>query len=139
MQQQESKLTPGNDKDEFRQGLVLPPSLNLPKGEGTIQGIDEKFSVNPAIGTAGITVPIFTYPERSGFQPDLTLSYDSGNGNGPFGMGWKLSILSIRRKTQKGLPRCHDQIEDTFILAEAGSGSGAAGGGEWRLAVGKLR
>jgi len=87
MQQQELKLTPSNDNDESPQGLASPPSLSLPKGGGAIQGIDEKLSVNPATGTAGITVPIFTSPGRSGFQPDLTLSYDSGNGNGPFGMG----------------------------------------------------
>ena len=35
----------------------------------------------------------------------LSLAYDSGAGNGPFGFGWRLSLPSITRKTDKGLPR----------------------------------
>jgi hypothetical protein len=50
-----------------------------------------------------MTVPIATSPERSGFGPQLSLSYDSGAGNGPFGFGWNLSLPSITRKTDKGL------------------------------------
>lgn len=30
---------------------VKPPGISLPKGGGAIRGIDEKFGVNPAIGT----------------------------------------------------------------------------------------
>lgn len=39
-----------------------------------------------------MTVPIATRPGRSGFGPQLSLSYDSGAGNGPFGFGWSLSL-----------------------------------------------
>jgi len=52
-----------------------------------------------------MTVPIATSPGRGGFGPQLALSYDSGAGNGPFGLGWNLSLPSITRKTDKGLPR----------------------------------
>lgn len=69
MQQQEPKLAPGNDKDESRQGVASPPSLSLPKGGGAIQGIDEKFSINPATGTAGITVPSLPPPVARDFNP----------------------------------------------------------------------
>jgi hypothetical protein len=31
-------------------------------------------------------------PGRSGFGPQLSLSYDSGAGNGTFGFGWNLSL-----------------------------------------------
>src|SRR5258708_18917132 len=61
------------------------PSVSLPTGGGAIRGIDEKFSVTAATGTAGLTVPVTTSPGRSGFGPSLALSYDSGAGNGPFG------------------------------------------------------
>jgi hypothetical protein len=50
-------------------------------------------------------------------QPALSLAYDSGSGNGPFGLGWSLSIPSVNRKTAKGLPRY--QGRDTFILSGA--------------------
>ncbi len=77
------------------------PSINLPKGGGAIRGIGEKFGTNPVTGTGSMTVPIATSPGRSGFGPQLSLSYDSGSGNGPFGMGWSLCIQSISlfRKT----------------------------------------
>jgi hypothetical protein len=101
-------------------GSVEAPSISLPKGGGAIRGIGEKFSVNPATGTGALTVPIFASPGRSGFSPRLSLSYDSGAGNGPFGFGWRLSVPSITRKTDKGLPRYFDAEEsDVFILSEA--------------------
>lgn len=100
--------------------LSTPPSINLPKGGGAIRGIGEKFSVNPVTGTGSLTVPIFTSPARSDFFPQLTLSYDSGAGNGPFAEGWHLSIPSITRKTDKGLPLYNDAAEsDVFILSDA--------------------
>ena len=65
-----------------------------------------------------MTVPIATSPGRWGFGPQLSLSYDSGSGNGPFGYGWTLSVPAITRKTDKGLPRYIDAGEsDVFILS----------------------
>ena len=96
------------------------PSISLPKGGGAIRDIGEKFDANPVTGTGSLTVPIATSPGRSGFGPQLSLSYDSGGGNGPFGIGWHLSPPSITRKTDKGLPRYQDAHEsDVFILSGA--------------------
>jgi RHS repeat-associated protein len=96
------------------------PSISLPKGGGAIRGIGEKFAANPVTGTGSLSVPIFTTPGRSGFGPQLSLSYDSGSGNGPFGLGWSLSLPSITRKTDKGLPMYQDADEsDVFILSGA--------------------
>jgi RHS repeat-associated protein len=97
---------------------VAAPSITLPKGGGAIRGIGEKFAANPVTGTGSMTVPIATSPGRSGFGPQLALSYDSGTGNGPFGFGWNLSLPSITRKTDKGLPQYQDATEsDVFILS----------------------
>jgi hypothetical protein len=71
---------------------VHPPSISLPKGGGAIRGIGEKFAANSVTGTGSFSVPIATSPGRSGFGPQLSLSYDSGAGNGPFGFGWSLSL-----------------------------------------------
>src|SRR5215472_6177454 len=60
------------------------PAIALPKGGGAIRGIGEKFAANPVTGTGSLTVPIYTSPGRAGFGPQLSLSYDSGSGNGPF-------------------------------------------------------
>jgi RHS repeat-associated protein len=103
------------DKDKLQ-----APTISLPKGGGAIRGIGEKFAANPVTGTGSMTVPIATSPGRSGFGPQLSLSYDSGSGNGPFGFGWSLSLPSITRKTDKGLPRYWDAEEsDEFILSGA--------------------
>ncbi len=104
-------------KDSFQ---LTAPSISLPKGGGAIRGIGEKFSANPVTGTGSMTVPIALSPGRGGFGPQLALSYDSGAGNGPFGLGWNLSLPSIVRKTDKGLPRYLDgEDSDIFILAGA--------------------
>lgn len=94
------------------------PSLSLPKGGGAIRGIGEKFATNPATGTGAMAISIPLSPGRANFSPQLSLTYDSGKGNGPFGLGWSLTLPSITRKTDKGLPQYDDEKEtDTFILS----------------------
>ncbi|HET8774379.1 MAG TPA: SpvB/TcaC N-terminal domain-containing protein, partial [Thermoanaerobaculia bacterium] len=109
-------------REERSSELDLPrlPSLSLPKGGGAIRGMGEKFQANAPTGTAGLSIPVSVSPGRSGFGPSLSLSYDSGSGNGPYGWGWSVSIPSIRRKTDKGIPRYRDyEDSDTFLLAGA--------------------
>jgi RHS repeat-associated protein len=107
----------GGENRDFR---ISPPQISLPKGGGAVRGIGEKFAANPVTGTSSMTVPIATSPGRSGFGPQLSLSYDSGAGNGPFGFGWSISLPAITRKTDKGLPRYLDaEDSDVFILSGA--------------------
>jgi hypothetical protein len=107
---------PKEDKSYF----APPPAISLPKGGGAIKGMGEKFAANPVTGTGSMSVPIATTPGRSGFAPQLSLSYDSGSGNGMFGMEWSLSLPAVTRKTDKGLPRYWDGEEsDVFILSGA--------------------
>ena len=96
---------------------IAAPSVTLPKSGGAIRGMGEKFAANPATGTGSMTVPITTSPGRSGFGPQLALSYDSGRGNGPFGVGWALSSPAVTRRTDKGLPRY--DASDVFLLSDA--------------------
>jgi RHS repeat-associated protein len=99
---------------------VSAPQISLPKGGGAIRGIGEKFSANPVTGTGSLSVPIALSPGRSGFGPQLALSYDSGAGISAFGLGWTLSLPAITRRTDKGLPQYDDAGEsDVFILSGA--------------------
>lgn len=110
----------GTNKEPASNAGPSPPAVSLPKGAGAIRGMGEKVSANPVTGTGSLSVPIYTSPGRSGFGPQLSLSYDSGAGNGPFGLGWNLSLPSITRKTDKGLPKYQDAEEsDVFILSGA--------------------
>jgi hypothetical protein len=92
--------------------------ISLPKGGGAVSGIGEKFSPDLHTGTGNFTIPIALPPGRNGFQPQLSLVYSTGNGNGPFGSGWNLSIPGVSRKTSKGIPR-YDEAKDVFILSGA--------------------
>ncbi len=97
-----------------------PPTIALPKGGGAVRGIGEKFKTNPANGTGSMSVPLAISPGRAGFGPQLALTYNSGGGNGLFGLGWNLSLPAITRKTDKGLPRYADTDEsDVFLLSDA--------------------
>ncbi|MEG3439736.1 SpvB/TcaC N-terminal domain-containing protein [Pannus brasiliensis CCIBt3594] len=92
--------------------------LSLPKGGGALAGIGEKFSPDLYTGTGNLSIPITIPTGRNGFQPQLTLSYSAGNGNGFWGLGWGIGIPSIYRKASKGIPR-YDDDRDTFLLAGA--------------------
>ncbi|TXH37733.1 MAG: insecticidal toxin complex protein [Burkholderiaceae bacterium] len=99
-------------------GAIEIPELKLPNGGGAIRGIDEKLSVNAANGTTSISISMPLTPGRDAFTPKLALGYSSGAGDGPFGLGWSLSLPAIQRKTDKRLPRyLHAPDEDVFTIA----------------------
>ena len=90
--------------------------VSLPKGGGALKGLGEKFSPDLHTGTGNFTVPISVPSGRNGFQPELSLVYSTGSGNGPFGLGWSLSIPGISRQTSKGIPT-YDDTNDIFVLS----------------------
>src|SRR5947209_10912891 len=95
-----SQPNSNNSNNQKEESFAQAPQISLPKGGGAIKGIDEKFSVNAVNGTAGLSIPVPASDAR-GFSPSLQISYNSGSGNGLFGMGWLLNIGSVKRKTEK--------------------------------------
>lgn len=63
-----------------------PPQISLSKGGGATRGIDEKFAANSVTGTGSLSVALALSAGRSGFGPKLSVEYDSGGGNGVFGL-----------------------------------------------------
>jgi hypothetical protein len=92
--------------------------ISLPSGGGAQNGMGEKFSPDLFTGTGNFAIPIALPSGRNGFQPEISLAYSTGNGNGPFGLGWDLSIPGVSRKTSKGVP-VYDDNKDAFILSGA--------------------
>lgn len=90
--------------------------ISLPQGGGALHGIGEKFPPDLYTGTGNFTVPIALPPGRNGFQPQLSLVYSTRSSNGPFGLGWSLSVPGVSRKTSKGTP-LYDDSGDVFILS----------------------
>lgn len=93
-------------------------AIVAPSGGGAQSGLGEKFSPDLFTGTGNFSVPISVPPARNGVQPELTLGYSTGNGNGTFGMGWALGVSGITRKTNKGIP-IYDDRKDIFVLSGA--------------------
>ncbi len=103
-----------------KSNAIQIPEISLPKGGGALKGIDEKFQVNAANGTAAFSIPLPLTPGRNGFSPSLSLSYNSGSGNGPYGLGWSIDYPIIQRKTDRRLPRYRDELEeDVFMFSGA--------------------
>nr|WP_213938306.1 SpvB/TcaC N-terminal domain-containing protein [Pseudomonas sp. dw_612] len=67
-------------------------------------------------GSASFALPLPLSPGR-GFDPGLTLSYDSQTGNGPFGIGWGVNSSAISRQTNKGVPR---YLDDDVMIGHDG-------------------
>jgi hypothetical protein len=93
-------------------------TISVPQGGGAVQGIGEKFTPDLFTGTGNFSVPIAVPSGRGGFQPQLALVYSTGTGNGPFGLGWRLNLPGVSRKTSQGVPR-YDDASDRFILSGA--------------------
>ncbi len=92
--------------------------ISLPEGGGAMQGLGETFSADLFSGTGNYSIPIAVPKGRLGMQPQLSLGYSTGNGNGIAGLGWSMSLPGIMRKTSLGIPRYRD-MEDIFVLSGA--------------------
>ncbi|MCC0672505.1 sugar-binding protein [Clostridioides sp. ES-S-0145-01] len=106
-----------NNKGVFNNGTISIGEVSMPKGGGAIKGMGETFSSNPFTGVGNFSIPIKTSKGR-GFEPDISLNYNSGAGNGPFGLGFSISLPYISRNTEKGVPTYED-ILDKFILSNS--------------------
>ncbi|MEX2961168.1 SpvB/TcaC N-terminal domain-containing protein [Microbulbifer sp. TYP-18] len=87
----------------------------MPGSGAGLRDITENFSVGPSTGLGSSSIDIAASRGRSGIDPSLSLSYSSGSGNSPFGLGWSLNLAQISRKTSSGVPRYADSF-DTFVL-----------------------
>ncbi|MDR8392231.1 hypothetical protein NC796_13845 [Aliifodinibius sp. S!AR15-10] len=63
-----SNLTKENSSES---NAIQIPRISLPKGGGALKGIDEKFEVNSATGSAGFSIPLPVSPGRDGFAPEF--------------------------------------------------------------------
>lgn len=98
---------------------VGPTSISVPTGAGSLTGLGESFQPTLNTGTAHYGVGIKVPPGTAGQAPGLSLDYDGGNGNGPLGYGWQLSLPFVQRRTDQGLPSYGADVgfvhADTFI------------------------
>ena len=63
-------------------------------------------------GTATASIPIAVPPGHGDVHPNLALVYNSANGNGWVGFGWKLEKSVLKRQTKFGL----NYVGDDYIF-----------------------
>ncbi len=89
--------------------------LSTPSGGGALRSLGESFQPDLLRGSGNYSVPIDLPAGANEQRPALSLRYSTGQGNGPFGMGWQLSTPpSIMRSTDDGIPRYDDR--DALLL-----------------------
>jgi RHS repeat-associated protein len=112
-------------------GSVDAATLSLPNAPASVRGLAGDAGVSVFTGQVSYAVPIELPPGRGRFAPSLDLTYEGALGNGPLGVGWTLSVPSIRRSTRQGVPRYDDPSSTTLDWARADELElvGIAGGG----------
>lgn len=109
----------------------------LPQGGGAIGGLGATFTPDLSTGTGSFSIPLDAPNGSNDIGPKLGLRYDTGAGNGPFGVGFSLPLPRIIRDTVHGYPTYAGG--DTLVLEGAGPlvdlGGGAyrpqVDGGAW--------
>jgi RHS repeat-associated protein len=114
---------------------------SLPQGGGAISGLGETFTPDLSTGTGSFVIKLDTPNGPNDIGPRLFLRYDSGTGNGTFGIGFSLPLPRLLRSVSQGYPRY--QPGDRMMLEGAGELLNVGGGvlrpevdgGAWRIAT----
>jgi RHS repeat-associated protein len=105
--------------------------IDLPQGGGGVRGLGDRFQPDLLRGSGNYSIPIAAPRGPNDLKPSLALRYSTGIGNGPLGMGWRLTgPLEVRRRTDRGVP-LYDDERDEFVLSGAET-LVPVGGGRYR-------
>ncbi len=89
----------------------------LPEGSGGVTPLGDRFQPDFVRGGGSYAVPLRLPMGPNEQRPDLALTYSTGSGNGPFGLGWRLDVIRIERRTDRGVATYGD--DDEFVLGGA--------------------
>ena len=85
-------------------GSQSPSTLKSPSGPASIKGLAQDPSLSLFSAQVQYQIPIDLPAGPGGIKPSMSLMYDGSLGSGAMGMGWKIDVPRIERKTQKGVP-----------------------------------
>jgi RHS repeat-associated protein len=91
--------------------------LSLPSGGGGISALGERFQPDLSRGSGNYAIPINCPRGPNDLRPSLSLTYSTGAGNSPFGLGWRFGTTRIERRCDRGIPSFTDS--DTFVFGGA--------------------
>jgi RHS repeat-associated protein len=88
-------------------------ALPLPKGGGSTRGLGDAFTPDLNRGTGSYAIMIEVPKGYRTLTPQLSLTYNSGGGDGPFGYGWSLPLPRIQIDTDSGVA---DYLNPAYIF-----------------------
>src|SRR5262249_15212368 len=92
--------------------------LSLPSGGGAVQGLGSTFETDLNTGTGSYDIPIELPAGPNGLKPQISIRYHSAAGNGSFGIGWTLGLMTVGRKIEGRIPS-YGPDDDAFVLTGA--------------------
>ncbi|WAZ26808.1 FG-GAP-like repeat-containing protein [Streptomyces cinnabarinus] len=98
----------------------------LPAAGGGVAPLGDRFQPDLVRGSGSYAVSLPCPKGPNDLRPTPSLTYSTGSGNGPFGLGWRLEPLRIERRTDRGRPAYTDSDEFTLggadVLVHVGGG-----------------
>jgi RHS repeat-associated protein len=112
-------------------GGVTAETVKVPDAPGSVRGLVNDASVSAFTGQVSYQIPIALPGGPGGFAPKLALGYSGALGNGPLGIGWALTQVSVRRSLRLGVPSytASDELE---LVGLGGPTLVAIGDGQYR-------
>src|SRR5262249_40206227 len=87
--------------------------VQLPSGPGSLNGFGPDYDKDLPNGAVSLSIPIKVPSGIAGFNPNLSINYDSGDGSGPFGFGFDRDLALGERRAY--LPFCRYVDDDNGI------------------------
>lgn len=75
-----------------------------PTGNSDADVSEDEVTVDESSGTVRLSIPVELPPGPNGQQPDVSLRYSSGGGNGLAGVGWSLPMSKVECSARFGVP-----------------------------------
>jgi RHS repeat-associated protein len=113
-------------------GAATAETVKLPSGPGSVRGLADDASVSGFTGQVQYAVPVEAPSGAGGMAPQLALAYDGEVGNGPLGIGWRLSMPVIQRSLRRGVP-AYDGSDELELLGSGMDGELVAVAGGYRV------
>jgi RHS repeat-associated protein len=95
---------------------------NTGDGSTPFTGLAQAPEANLFVGSSTTSIPIEVPAGRKMLTPKLALTYNSGGGPSPFGLGWDLQLGRIQRCGKRGVLSCDDATyRNDFVLVLPGA------------------
>lgn len=109
--QGQSSITSPTEERATKYSVIEVSPICLPKGDGALNRIHERFEVNVASGTANLNVPVPVTAGCHSFTRLLAYGSRSVGWNRSLEIGWSFNYPT-KQKENKHLPDCREESDE---------------------------